>query len=378
MRIAIDGSSFFRRPTGVGNYTRHLTEALLRLDKDNSYTVFGFLLTRPFNQLPSCTNLRYRFIRFIPGRIYNGLFRYNIAPPIDVLAAFKSDITFFPNFYRYPLLFAGKSIVVIHDLCFLLHPQYMENQRFTNSLRKGVPQSVRKASAVVAVSENTKRELVSHVNVDPNKITVIPNGVDLEAFKPASMQSIRVVKNKYRLPQNYILYFGTLEPRKNIPGILRAYASLPKELKHTYGLVLAGAKGWKYDEIETLYNELTAAGEHIRMPGYIDDQDLAALYSGASLFVFPSFYEGFGVPPLEAMACGVPVITANSSSLPEVVGQAGKLIDPLSVSDISAAMQEILTNQTKAHRMAELGLQQAKQYTWDKSTQQLLGLFERL
>jgi glycosyltransferase involved in cell wall biosynthesis len=198
--------------------------------------------------------------------------------------------------------------------------------------------------------------------------------VDHEEYYPKNTKEISIIKNKYNIKGEYILYTGTLEPRKNIVGILESYSMLLDEFKNEYSLVLAGGKGWLDDEIENKLNELKDL--NIVRTGYVEDDDLPALYSGATLFIYPSFYEGFGMPPLEAMACGTPVITSNNSSLPEVVGNAGIMVDAKDTRSLTKNIEKVLKSKKLQSEMSKKGLKQAKNFSWEKSAKKLLELIE--
>lgn len=378
MNIFIESGPMFGQRTGVGQYTKHLTEALVKLDQGNHYTLFSFLFLGRRAQLPIATtaNLSYRFVRFIPGRVYNRLRKYHLAPPIDLLLLRRPDLVFYPNFMRYPLALGEPSILVVHDLAFKLFPDFIEAKNLKD-LENNLGRSIRRASAVVAVSENTKRDIIKFYGTPDEKISVVPPAIDHEHFRPRSEEEIVAVRKKYGLPENYVLYTGTLEPRKNVVGILDAYRQLPEELREKHALVLAGGKGWRDDAIQNHLGELKQKHQ-IFLPGYIDDTDLPALYSGASAFVFPTFYEGFGIPPLEAMACGVPVVTSGNSSLPEVIGEAGLTADPHDPAQIGAQVQKVLTDPSLANQLKESGLARAKEFTWDSSAREILKVVKQV
>ena len=212
--------------------------------------------------------------------------------------------------------------------------------------------------------------------MNPDAVSIVHPAVDHNIYKPRSRQETDTIKKKYSINGSYILYAGTLEPRKNILGILNAYEVLPDSLKNNLHLVLAGGKGWKAEEISSKLHQLISSGEKIIHTGYVPDEDLPPLYSGASLFVYPSFYEGFGMPPLEAMACGVPVITSNNSSLPEVVSDAGIVIDANDTEELTKNIEKILRNPKLAKDLAKKGLEQAKKFTWENSAVKLRDLIE--
>ncbi|MGA2572547.1 MAG: glycosyltransferase family 1 protein [Terracidiphilus sp.] len=241
-----------------------------------------------------------------------------------------------------------------------------------------VPRSIKRAARILAVSEHTKADIIKYYDIPADKISVIYNAVDHSEYYPRPAKEVSAVRSKYKLPAKYILFTGTIEPRKNVEGILGAYAALDEQVKKDHGLVLAGGKGWNDEPIRQAIDKLKSAGEKIICTGYVPDEDLPALFSGASLFVYPSFYEGFGIPPLEAMACGVPVITADNSSLPEVVGDAVIMIKAENIAAITQSISKVLNDSQLANSLRQKGLEQAKKFSWEKSAQTLITLLNSL
>ena len=376
MKVYIEGSAMFGEKTGVGQYCKGLVGAMIKLDRKNHYSIFGLLwmlkkFSPPIRQQP---NLTYRLIRYLPSKVYSKLIKSRLAPPIDLLLGFPADLYFYPNFVSFPLL-RGKSVVVIHDLSFIKYPQFVQgaNRKY---LSRFVPQSIEKAAHIITISKNSKAEICEYYKVPEEKIAVVYPAADLNFFFPRDESEILNVRDKYGIDRKYILYTGTIEPRKNIVGILDAYSQLEPKLRDEYQLVLGGGMGWLAEEINSKLKDLKKL--NIKATGYIDDEDLPALYSGASLFVFPSHYEGFGMPPLEAMACGVPVITSNVSSLPEVVGGAGILVGPNDTNELVESMEKLLKDPALRCKFKERGLKQAAKFTWEESASKLIKVFEKV
>ena len=234
-----------------------------------------------------------------------------------------------------------------------------------------LPRSIAKCDHIITISENSKREIIEEFNVPEEKITIAQPAVDHGRFKPANEEELAQVRKKYELPEQYLLYVGTIEPRKNLLGLLEAYEKLPAKLRGEYPLVMTGGRGWLEGEIVDRISRLKGRGEALTT-GYVYDEDLPAIYSGARLFVFPSFYEGWGMPPLEAMACGTPVITSNTSSLPEVVGDTALMIDPNRPEELTNAMKQVLSDEELRQEMIRQGFKQAKRFSWEKSARKLL------
>jgi glycosyltransferase involved in cell wall biosynthesis len=378
MRVFVEGTPLFRQRTGVGQYTKNLFEALFRLDETNRYTIFSFAFLgrgakrRP---IPGSARVGYRFIRYIHLKMFNAIVRKVTSPPIDIMLGSRPDLFIFPNFVRYPLPLGSRAIAVIYDLSFVLHPEYTarRNRQF---LTRYVPRTINNSQHIIAISQNAKDEIVKYYGVDPDKISIVSPALDHEFFYPRPMPEIDAVTRKYAITKAYILYAGTLEPRKNIGGILDAYASLPPEVRASYSMVLAGGRGWLDREIQDQLESLRHLD--IIATGYVPDEDLPALYSGASVFVYPSFYEGFGMPPLEAMACNTPVIVSDNSSLPEVVGDAGVLVDANDAASLAHHIEKVLGDPALADELRRKGLERAKASTWDKSARRLLAVINKV
>jgi glycosyltransferase involved in cell wall biosynthesis len=287
----------------------------------------------------------------------------------------RPDLFIFPNFVRYPLPLGSQAVAVIYDLSFIHYPEHAarRNRQF---LLRYVPQTLNKCQHIITISQNTKDEIVRHYGADPDKISIVSPALDHGFFYPREVPEIDAVTQKYAITKPYILYVGTLEPRKNIKGILDAYALLPPEVRTSHSMVLAGGRGWLDREIQAQLESLRHLD--IVTTGYVPDEDLPALYSGASVFVYPSFYEGFGMPPLEAMACNTPVVVANNSSLPEVVGDAGVLVDANDAASLAHHIEKVLGDPALADELRRKGLLRAKTSTWDESARRLLAVINKV
>ena len=250
------------------------------------------------------------------------------------------------------------SVVTIHDLSFLFYPQSFRplNRLY---LKLFARLSARRARRVIAVSESTKHDVVQQYGITPEQVDVVYNGVD-PAFRPLPADQVSAFRVDRGLPERFILFVGTLEPRKNIARLIQAYAQLSDARPP---LVFVGGKGWFYNEIFALVERLNL-GSAVHFAGYVSSDDLPWWYNAADLFVYPSLYEGFGLPPLEAMACGTPVVTSTASSLPEVVGRAGLLVEPTDTEGLAAAMTQCLTNVDLRAQMKAMGLAQAAGFSW--------------
>lgn len=378
MKVGLESVPFFGEPTGVGHYSRRLIEAAASLDS----APVKFEIVRSLmpwrNFKPTLTpnrNLSYRVVRWFPPIIYYQMFkRLGWAPAYDLLAFRKYDAFIFFNFVAFPLRRKTKCIVTIYDLSYVRYPQYTAPKNLAY-LKKFVPPSLKRANAIITISESSKNEITNYYKVSSDKIKVIYPAVDQKLFRPQASQKIKHVTAKYKITQPYILCVATLEPRKNLIGVLDAFDKLPEQIKSSHSLVLVGGKGWLDGELEAKYDDL-ANKYNLVKTGYVPDEDLPALYSGAEVFVYPSFYEGFGMPPLEAMACGIPVITSDNSSLPEVVGDAGIMVKAEDTAGLASQIKRVLADKKLADSMRKKSLVQAQKFSWGKSARDLLNVIE--
>jgi glycosyltransferase involved in cell wall biosynthesis len=269
-----------------------------------------------------------------------------------------------------PLASSCPYVTTVHDLSFLYYPDSFRRLR-RGYLRAFARMSVRRARRVIAVSESTKQDLVKVYGISPAKIDVVHNGVDA-SFQPLPASEVAAFRQQEGLPDRFVLFVGTLEPRKNVVRLVEAYAKLAERPP----LVLVGGKGWFYNEIFGRVEALGLTGE-VQFPGFVPAKDLPLWYNAADLFVYPSIYEGFGLPVLEAMACGTAVITSTASSLPEVVGEAGKLVDPTDTDGLATAMEQVLGDEELREQMQTAGLVQAGGFSWEKAARQTVDSYRQ-
>ncbi len=380
MKIGVEASALARKQrTGVDHYAFNLVKALAELrPRDEFVLPYLYFFTKPDTDMGfRLENVAQKRVGFIPGKVYNVLFRYLWAPPIDLLGRAKADIYVFPNFVRWPLLFTRKSLVIIYDLSYI-HSAENSAARHKSFLTKFVPRAIARSKAVITISENSKREIMTQYDVKSKDIVVAPPAVDTAFFKPIAKDQCSGVLEEQGLKYGrYILFIGTIEPRKNINGLLDACALLDPKIRELFPLVLVGGKGWLDDVIHSKIAAMRDRGLSIIQVGYLPYADLPKFYSGASVFVFPSLYEGFGMPPLEAMACGTPVVVANNSSLPEVVGEAGLLVNATSPQAIAAAIDQVIGDKALAKRLVASGFEQVKKFSWKTSAQTVSDLIDR-
>jgi glycosyltransferase involved in cell wall biosynthesis len=378
MRIAIDYTAAIRQGAGIGNYVRDLVDALLAQDSKNQYT----LLTsgrptreRPF---PKAENVRARSI-IIPDRYLNILWYRWRLPLHATFFTGQVDIYHGPDFVLPPINGKVCKIVTVHDLAFIEHPEYALPQMVA-FLNKVVPEAVGAADVVAAVSQATRQTLIEHLKTPPEKITIIPNGVRPHFRRITDPILLAATRHKFGLKHPLVLGVGTLEPRKNHSGLIKAFhkaQSAAGKQQRPAMLALAGGPGWLYEETQQLIAKLKLE-KKVRFLGRVSELELITLYSMADVFAFPSFFEGFGLPPLEAMACGTPVITSNTSSLPEVVGDAALLIDPHNASELAQAMIRLLEDERLREELRQKGYARAQLFTWPKSASKMLSVYQRL
>lgn len=370
------------RKTGVEEYTLNFLKHLFELDKKNEYVLFfnSFKGIRTdFDWLQEFPQVSIKKFNY-PNKLLNFLFWYFDWPKIDRMLG-GVDFLFMPNIIFGGVSKKAKLLTTFHDLSFIRYPETFSWKRRLWHSFINAKKIAQKSDKIITVSASTKNDLVSIFGINEKKIKVIPSGIS-EKFRIISRNDGKLleVKQKYRLPYKFILYLGTLEPRKNIIGIIRAFNCLQKFAKHgemknlaEYKLVIAGSSGWLSQKIFAEIKKSKSI-EKIQIIDFVAEEDKEYIFNLASLFVYPSFFEGFGFPPLEAMKCGVPVITSNNSSLPEVVGKGGIMIDPNKPDEIFEAMKEILTNVEFKNKLVERGLEQAQKFDWNNSAQEFLKI----
>jgi glycosyltransferase involved in cell wall biosynthesis len=276
-----------------------------------------------------------------------------------------------------PLAAPCPFVVTIYDLSFLRYPEAFRplNRWY---LTQFTAHSVKRAKAVIAISESTRQDVINLLGVPPERVHTVYCGAD-EKFRPLPPAKVDAFKADYQLPDTFILFLGTLEPRKNVDGLIRAYSSWRAREPDAPPLVVAGGKGWYYSKIFELVESLNLT-ESIRFPGYISQEELPLWYNAASLFVYPSHFEGFGLPVLEAMACGIPVITSTVSSLPEVAGRDGAawLVSPTDDEALAQAMAKLMANADLRASMSERGLAQAAKFRWEKTARETVAIYQKV
>jgi glycosyltransferase involved in cell wall biosynthesis len=367
LRIALEARSLSTLGGGVRTYTKEVINRILSGDFNAEYYVYydtarhlGTFSGASVNE--KVVNVWHPLMRiawdyfFLPSALKHD--------KIDFVHYFKPATTPFKK---------PRAIATMYDVIPLLYPETQTKIQLAY-WNKQLPLVAKTCEHLLTISECSKKDIVEHLQVSPEKITVTPLGVDAR-YMPATDTEKNMVMQKYNLPQDFILYLGTIEPRKNIARLVRAYNRIAKNIPHD--LVLAGKWGWSFDDVK---EEITKSHfkDRIKILSHVEAEYLPALYSAATVFVFPSLYEGFGLPPLEAMACGTPVITSNISSLPEVVGDCALKINPLNENALSEAIEKIVSDSVLRERLIDSGLVWAKNFNWDRTARLTMDVYRKL
>jgi len=375
MRIAIDLTPIPKQMTGVGKYAQNLVKSLAEYDRKNHYWIFikgnqyqDFDPNRNNFHIIHLSNILHNIpIRILWEQLVLPLHLYR--EKIDILHSIH---------YTSPLLAPCKRVITFHDMIFYLFPEKHTNVKraFFHSV---IPLSIKKATRLIAISENTKSDIQEIFDISLSKIDVIYVTIDSIYHTLRDIDAISHIKKKYEIQDKFILYVGTLEPRKNIPRLIQAYRKLILENKIKHQLVIVGKKGWSYQEIFNMVERLDSnVRKKVIFTGYVPEEELPLLYNAADLFVYPSLYEGFGIPPLEAMACGVPVIVSNVSSLPEVVGYAGILVDPYNVEELCQAIYKVIVEKGLREVLKKKGFQRAQEFSKEKLAKKMLKIYKKV
>lgn len=360
--------------TGVGHYVEELLQWLPRVAGQHRYVGFFTDILRrrppavgsaPSDSAPGTSPRRPpEFVRRLLHAGYNAAFRLAARPD-------RYDLYHEPNHIAIP--WQGPIVTTVHDMSVVRHPEWHPRDRVTWYERE-FAQSVRRTTHFICPSAFSKSELVTLAGVDPDRVTVIPLA-PREPFRQQDEPAVASARERLALPQRFLIFVGTLEPRKNIGGLLEAYARIPLAARERYPLVLVGAGGWR---MEGLWRRAAELGvrDALRPIGYVSEADLACLYTAARALVWPSWYEGFGLPPLECMACGTPVITSRTTSLPEVVGDAAIQIVPDDPAALAYAMRAIIEDDALAADLAARGPARAAEFTWQRCAAAHAAVYE--
>jgi glycosyltransferase involved in cell wall biosynthesis len=379
LNVFLDAQPLLGPRSGIARYVECLYQELCEMGEVDVTLAFNriakpidlTLIQDPVVGAFSIKNSRYpykvirKFMK--PNWLYNFPFDFGFSKD-------KATIFHGTNFTHHPIS-NGKTVVTIHDLAYMKFPESTSAKIYQHHSR-WVPYSAQKADRIIADSYQTKNDIIELLQVEPDKIDVIHIAAD-KKFKPLAEEIYQPITAKYNLPEDYILFVGTVEPRKNLLGLIQAYELLKRNHNTKEKLVIVGAKGWKFSPIFEWIKQHHLESDVI-FTGFVDDEDLVALYNAAKLFVMPSMYEGFGIPILEAMQCGIPVIASDVSSIPEVVGQNGLLVDPHNREAWAQAMFTLITNESEYKRYAQLSLERGESFNWRKVAEQTIHVYYKV
>jgi glycosyltransferase involved in cell wall biosynthesis len=362
VKIAIDVRKW--RDYGIGTYVRNVVRHLARIDHETTY----FLFCNPADE-PTLRDLAENFVPVVDGSARYGL-REHVSIPLK-LRRLGADLLHSPHYVR-PLICPVPTVVTIHDCIHLLFPQYLPNRMAFRYARFVMGHAIRHSALVFTVSEASRSDILRfYPATDPGKLHVVPNAIDAELLQDPGPEETERVRERYQVRGRFVLFAGNVKPHKNLERLIRAFARVRALEGHEdLRLVLIGDEVSRYGSLRRTAEE-AGVRQDVRFFGFVPHQTLAALYRMAAVFAFPSLYEGFGLPPLEAMACGTPVVTSRLSSLPEVVGDGALLVDPYSVEAIAQGITRLLDDADLRERLIERGRLRAASYSWERSARQV-------
>ncbi len=369
-RIGIDAHMVGSRETGNETYVLNLLRALPVVDAERRFEYEAIVLAPGLRLQSWALEKGMRVARVRPALSVG---RIPVSMPI---LALRDKLALLHMTYVLPPYCPCPSVVTVHDIGFRTHPQFFPpGVRLMLSLL--VPFSMRRADKVITVSNSAKQDILSHYDIPADRVVVTHEAAAPQYRVLADDERLEEVKNRYGIRKSFFLTVGNLQPRKNTRLLVQAYGQLPEAVRNRYLLVIAGQAQWQHSAI---YEAVAERGleSDVLFTGYVPDGDLVALYNAATLFLYPSLYEGFGLPVLEAMACGTPVVSSSVSSLPEVAGDAALLVDPSEVTEVTAAMEAIVEHPDLAHRLSARGLCQAAAFSWERTAQKTLEVYEEI
>jgi len=374
MKIVVNVIPLLSPLTGVGKYTLQLTRTLMTIDKSNEYIFYNGFYSQ---NLRLSEGMQKKKLFNFKETIFSFPLIKKIARSINTLSfKFKKekfDIYFEPNFIPLPIP-AKRTVVTVHDFSFFHFPEWHPAERI-KYFQKHFWEKIKRADKIIFDSNFIKDESIRLFSFPAEKLKTIYLGIDKNIYRMYDPRDLIGISKKYSLPPKFIFFLGSIEPRKNLKHLLLAYLNLDAPIRKEFKLVLAGFKGWKNEEIHSLIKKSNGDVKYI---GYMPEEDLGKVLNLAHLFLFPSFYEGFGLPPLEAMACGCPVITSNTSSLPEICADAAFYVNPYDVNDISSAITKIICNENLKKNLIKKGLERASIFDWEISARMHLELFSEI
>ena len=381
MRIGIDCSLVVGQRTGIGRYCYHLVQTLSQIDKENEYCLYPvfYYTYHPYYrqaQLPQTPNMKIAFptipaslLRLLRHRYSPGFVREWLLGQVEVVHSTNYSAPRFRDRRK-------QLVMTIYDMSFLAYPQFHLPSTVTVAL-EGTREAIVRADALITISQYSRQELVERMGVAEERVIVTQLAADSRYIRVEDTERIPLVRKRYCLPEHFILFVGSLEPRKNVRRLLQAYAQLPSSLRDDIHLVIAGGVGWLNDDIHPTVLQL-GLKDRVHFIGYVEEDDLPIVYSLATVFAYPSLYEGFGLPVLEAMQCGVPVLTSNVSSLPEVAGDAAILVTPTEVEDIAHGLRRLLDHSNLRAELRTRGYQRAREFSWERCARETLAVYRNL
>jgi glycosyltransferase involved in cell wall biosynthesis len=373
MKIGINARYLQKPQTGIESYLLNLILNLKKIDNENEYVLFfgndepipKIILDKKFNYHISKIPTNSQILRIIWEHLYLPL----------VIKKEKIDVFHEPSFIA-PLIKKCPTVITIYDLAYLHFPHcYTYRNRIY--LKALLSRSIKNADMVIAISKNTKKDIIDYFSISSDKVQVIYGGVDGFFHITNDKQKLEQVRKKYNITKNFILNVSLITPRKNLITLINAFKGLRKDRNIDCQLVITGGKGWLYEDV---FKTVSALGleDEVIFTGYVPDEDLLYLYNAATLFAYPSLYEGFGLPILEAMACGCPVGASNTSSIPEVCGDAALLISPCDIEELSHAIYKLITDNSLRQMLIKKGLEQVKKFSWKKTAEETLAVYKRV
>ncbi len=366
MRIGIDTRMIDW--SGVGRYTQNLLKGIARVDKENQYVLFCHQAS--ISLVPDASN----FSKVIVTQpVFSMSSQLSWAREVSQA---NLDIFHSPHFVL-PLIFTPNSVVTVHDLIPLLFPGNLRSKAAQMYYTTMIKLTTKKSDKIIAVSNCTKKDLIANLDISARKIRVIPEAADERYRKIKRTKEHDIVLKKYGIRGRYLLYVGNYKPHKNLIRLVEAFAKVKQNLTEDYQLVFVGPRDKKYPEVGRLVKKLELK-KKVVLAGFIPEEELLVLYNTAAALVFPSLYEGFGLPPLEAMACGLPVVASNTSSLPEVVDNAALLVNPEHIEEIRQAISKILGDEGLRKELQKKGLVQAKKFSWEKTAEKTIEVYKEV
>lgn len=375
LNVAIDGRPLMHERSGIGRYTYQLILALFEINLEYSLYLYGLCQATKFTPITSKQNIeriedlivnigrnRMPFPFRKVSRLVTSYIKEKTQPA-------SMDVVLWTNFIA-NLSAEYKSIITIHDMAHYYYPQYTVTG-FENDLNYKLGEHALMSDLILCVSENTKRDVINILGIEESKIWVTYNGVSEGFRRYQDKNKMNDLRSRFTLPERFILFVGTVEPRKNLIKLIEAYQLLHSQYGIKEPMVIVGGKGWKNEPLYQRIKEMKI-DDHIIFTGYVSDDDLPLFYNAATVFAYPSLYEGFGIPVIEAMACGVPVVTSNVSSLPEVAGDAAVLVNPEEPEEIAAAIYRIMIDEDLYESLREKGFKQASKFTWEACAKKTL------